>query len=113
VRDRAQRAFPKLIDDATSGTNAYNGSLIAMSWLGELTEGGFVAPLDDFYADASGKFPKFDIDAEAEPLRRLRFYGGKQYVVPYDGDGQILFYRRDLLNDPKHQAAFKEAIGYE
>ncbi len=111
VTDPVQRAFTRLVDDATGGTNAYHGSLVAMSWLGELVGGGLLLPLDDFYRDAS-KFPKYDVNAEFEPLRQLRFFGGKQYAVPYDGDGQILYYRRDLLNDPNHQTAFKTAVGY-
>ena len=30
-----------------------------------------------------------------------------------DADGQILYYRRDLLTDPTHQAAFKAEYGYD
>ena len=30
-----------------------------------------------------------------------------------DADGQVLYYRRDVLNDPANQAAFKAAVGYD
>ena len=38
VADPIEGAFTKLMDDATSGTNAYDASMIAMQWLGELAE---------------------------------------------------------------------------
>ena len=31
-------------------------------------------------------------------MRALRMYDDKKYVVPYDADGQVLYYRRDLLD---------------
>ena len=45
-------------------------------------------------------------------MRQLRYYGGQQYVVPSDCDGQALYYRRDLLTDPEHAAAFEDEYGY-
>jgi len=112
VGDPIEGAFAKLMDDATSGINAYDGSMIGMQWLGELVEGGLVVPLDEYYADTSGKFPAYDINTEPEPMRQLRYYGGQQYVVPSDCDGQALYYRRDLLTDPEHAAAFEDEYGY-
>lgn len=113
VADPIESAFSKLIDDASSGTNAYDGSMIAMQWLGELAEGDFLQPLDEYYADTSGKFPSYDINTEPQSLRQLRYYGGQQFVVPYDCDGQALYYRRDLLTDENHQKAFQDEYGYE
>lgn len=112
VADPIEGAFTKLMDDATSGVNAYDASMISMHWLGELAEGGLVYPLDEFYGDTSGKFPTYDISTEPESMRILRYYGGQQFVVPYDCDGQALYYRRDLLNDPEHASAFEAEYGY-
>lgn len=112
VGDPIESAFSKLMEDATSGTNTYDASMIAMQWLGELVEGDLVLPVDEFYADTSGKFPAYDISTEPESMRQLRYYGGRQYVIPYDCDGQALYYRRDLLNDPEHAAAFEDEYGY-
>jgi multiple sugar transport system substrate-binding protein len=44
--------------------------------------------------------------------RGLLSYGGKKYMVANDHDGQVMYYRRDLLADPRHQAAFKQKYGY-
>ena len=112
VGDPIEGAFTKLMDDATSGTNSYDGSMIAMQWLGELVEGDLVVPLDEYYGDTTNKFPKFDISTQPESLRLLRYYGDQLYVVPIDNDGQALYYRRDLLNDPDHASAFQDEYGY-
>ena len=46
-------------------------------------------------------------------LRDLYTWEGKGYGVLNDADGQVLYYRRDVLTDAKWQAAFKERHGYD
>ncbi|HRA46974.1 MAG TPA: extracellular solute-binding protein [Thermomicrobiales bacterium] len=111
VADPIENAFPKLLEDAVNGTNAIDGSVIGMWWLGELVEGDFVLPYDDMYADASGKFPAFNAEDEFVGMQALRVYDGKRYVVPYDCDGQVLYYRRDVLTDQKWMDEYKTATG--
>jgi multiple sugar transport system substrate-binding protein len=115
VADPIEGAFPKLVQDQSSGTNSYNGYQISMDWLGELVEGDYVLPIDEWYNDTSGKFPDIKQTVEEEPdsLKTLRSYGGQMYVVPNDCDGQVLYYRRDLLTDENHQKAFKDEKGYD
>jgi multiple sugar transport system substrate-binding protein len=113
IPDPIGEAFPKLLDDITSGTNQFDASMIGMWWLGELVAGDYILPYDDYYADTSGKFPQFDFEDELPGMQSLRTYEGKKYVVPYDADGQILYYRRDLLSDEAHMAAFQDEYGYE
>lgn len=105
--------FPKVINDATSGAGAYDTSLIGAWWLGDLVEGGYVLPIDDLYADSSDKFPQYDIEDMLPGIKKLMYYGGDMYVVPNDADGQVMYYRRDLIEDPAHMAAFKEVYGYD
>jgi multiple sugar transport system substrate-binding protein len=104
-------SFPILLDDAASGTNQFDAAMIGMWWLGDLVAGDYILPFDDFYADTSGKFPAFNFDDELPGVRALRVYDGKKYVVPYDADGQVLYYRRDILTDPTHMAEYKTATG--
>lgn len=111
IADPIETAFAKLLEDAATGTNSIDGSVIGMWWLGELVAGDFVRSYDDFYDDTEAGFPAFDFDAELPGMRALRSYGGKKYVIPYDCDGQVLYYRRDLLNDEGHKAAYKEKTG--
>ena len=105
--------FPKLMTDLTTGTGQYDTSIAGAWWLGDLVGGDYILPLDDYYNDTSGKYPKWDIeDVQAGP-RSLLTYDGKLYEVANDHDGQVMYYRRDLFEDPAHQAAFKEKYGYD
>jgi multiple sugar transport system substrate-binding protein len=44
-------------------------------------------------------------------LQALRQYAGSRYVIPYDGDGQCLYYRRDILTDPTWMEQYKTETG--
>jgi multiple sugar transport system substrate-binding protein len=111
IADPIENAFSKLIEDAVNGTNAIDGSVIGMWWLGELVEGDYVLSYDDFYAVTSDKFPKFDFTQDFSGLQALHEYDGKKYVIPYDCDGQVLYYRKDILTDPKWMEQYKTDTG--
>ncbi|GAB4451426.1 MAG: hypothetical protein Fur0044_46760 [Anaerolineae bacterium] len=103
--------FPKLLTDMTTGTGEYDTSIAGAWWLGDLVAGDFIIPYDDYYNDP--RFPKWDIEDVQPGPRALLEYGGKKYMVANDHDGQVMYYRRDLLEDAEHQAAFKEKYGYD
>ena len=77
--------------------------------VGELVEGNHLVPYDAYYKDP--RFPAWDIEQVLPAPRSLLQYGGHKYMVANDHDGQVMYYRRDLLNDPKHRAAFQRAYG--
>ena len=103
--------FPKLMTDLTTGTGQYDTSIAGAWWLGDLVGGDFIVPYDDWYNDP--RFPQWDIEDVLPGPRALLMYGGKKYMVANDHDGQVMYYRRDLLEDPNHQAAFKDQYGYD
>jgi multiple sugar transport system substrate-binding protein len=103
--------FPKLLTDMTTETGEYDTSIAGAWWLGDLVAGDFIQPYDDWYTD--DRFPKWDIEDVQPGPRALLEYGGKKYMVANDHDGQVMYYRRDLLEDAEHQAAFKEKYGYD
>ena len=105
--------FPKLMTDVTSGTGAYDASIAGAWWVGDLVEGDYILPLDEYYNDTSGKFPQWNIDDVLAGPKSLLTYGDNLYMVGNDHDGQVMYYRRDLIEDPTHQAAFAEAYGYD
>lgn len=105
--------FPKLMTDMTTGTGQYDTSIAGAWWLGDLVGGDYILPLDDYYNDTSGKYPKWDIEDVQQGPRDLLTYDGKLYMVANDHDGQVMYYRSDLFADPAHQAAFKEKYGYD
>ncbi len=102
--------FPKLMTDLTTGTGQYDTSIAGAWWLGDLVEGGFVLPYDEWY-NAEG-FPEWDYEDVLPGPRSLLEYGGSKYMVGNDHDGQVMYYRRDLIEDADHQAAFEAEYGY-
>lgn len=103
--------FPKLMQDLTTQTGQYDASIAGAWWLGDLVGGDFIRPYDEFYNDS--RFPQWDTEEVLPGPRELLSYGGSKYMVANDHDGQVMYYRRDLLEDPEHQQAFQEEYGYE
>ena len=102
--------YAKIISDMTNHTGKYDASLAGAWWLGELVAGDYIISYDKYYNDP--RFPKWNIDDVLPGPRSLLSYGGKKYMVANDHDGQVMYYRRDLLADPQHQAAFQQKYGY-
>jgi multiple sugar transport system substrate-binding protein len=102
--------FPTIISDMTNRVGKYDASIAGGWWLGDMVAGGHLLPYDKYYADP--RFPKWNSDDVLPGPRNLLSYGGKKYMVAYDHDGQVMYFRRDLLNDAKHQAAFRQRYGY-
>jgi len=97
--------------DLQRGDARYDAIVVPAFTYGDLIAGDYLRAVDDL--NASGRFPRWSYDAMPASLRGLHAWNGVGYGVPNDADGQILYYRRDILSDPKWQAAFKEAAGYD
>jgi multiple sugar transport system substrate-binding protein len=102
--------YPTIISDMTNRVGKYDASLAGSWWVGDMVAGGHLLPYDAYYDDP--RFPKWDFDDVLPGPRSLMSYGGKRYMVAYDHDGQVMYYRRDLLNAPQHRAAFQQRYGY-
>ena len=102
--------FAFLITDLTTGAGRYDASMAGAWWLGDLVSQDFILPYDQFYNDPH--FPHWDIEDVQPAPRTLLEYDGQRYMVANDHDGQVMYYRRDLLANPSHQAAFQQRYGY-
>ncbi len=102
--------YATFLSDVTNHVGHYDVSIAGAWWLGEFVESGFVIPYDKFYADP--RFPRWNIEDVLPAPRSLLSYGGQKYMVANDHDGQVMYYRRDLLEDPRHRDAFRKAYGY-
>lgn len=102
--------FPKLLTDVTTGTGQYDISVAGAWWLGDLVEGDFLYAYDELMGDE--RFPSWEYENVQEGPRSLLEYGGKKYMVANDHDGQVMYYRRDLIEDEEHMAAFEGEYGY-
>ena len=105
-----QELFPNFMSDLTNHTGKYDAAYAGSWWLGELVGGDYLISYDKYYNDP--RFPKWNIDDVLSAPRSLLSYGGKKYMVANDHDGQVMYYRRDLLANPQHQAAFRQKYGY-
>jgi len=105
-----QDLFPNFMSDLTTHAGKYDAAYAGAWWLGELVAGDFIQSYDKYYGDP--RFPRWSIDDVLPAPRSLLSYGGKKYMVANDHDGQIMYYRRDLLEDPRHRAAFRKKYGY-
>ncbi len=103
--------YAKMMLDLRQGTGLYDAVVVAAFFYGDLISGNYILPIDDYMA--SGDFPKWTYDSMPDSLRTLYTWKGVGYGTLNDADGQVLYYRRDLLNDPKWQAAFKKEVGYD
>ena len=105
-----QDLFPNFMSDLTNGVGKYDAAYAGAWWLGELVSGGYLLSYDKYYGDP--RFPRWNIDDVLPGPRRLLSYAGRKYMVANDHDGQVMYYRRDLLEAPLHRAAFQAKYGY-
>jgi len=103
--------YTKMMLDVRNGTGQYDAFMVGAFWYGDIVPNGYALPVDDM--NKSGRFPKWSYDDMPPSLRNIYTWGGVGYGVRNDADGQVLYYRRDVLNDPKNQADFKAATGHD
>lgn len=101
--------YAKIMLDLKEGQRLYDGIIVAAFFYGDLIAGNYMIPIDGYMA--SGKYPAWTYESMPASLKNLHTWDGVGYGVLNDADGQVLYYRRDVLNDPKWQAAFKAEIG--
>ena len=81
--------------------------------IGEFAGGGHTVLLNP-YIEKSSKINMSDWSKEM--LARYGEYpdaSGKIYALPINADAEGMHYRKDLFEDPKEKAGFKEKYGYE
>jgi len=101
----------KQIAEYLAGTGAYDVVTLSHPWMGDFVVGGLVEPLDPY-------IDKYMLKEDLEdilPVYRegLMTYGGKIYGLGDDGDVFILYYRKDLIEDPQNMMEFESEYGYD
>jgi len=80
------------------------------SWFyGDYITNGWIQPIDEWITKDG--FAKWDPNNMADPLKTLYTWEGKWYGSRFDGDAQLLYFRKDILSDPKWQDAYKKETG--
>jgi multiple sugar transport system substrate-binding protein len=86
--------FQKVQTDWTTGTNSIDIGVIAAGWGVELAGAGLLADLDPMVA----KDTKIDLNDIAPYFREyMQKIGGKTMAIQVDGDFQMVYYRKDVL----------------
>ena len=103
--------FTKIMQDFRSGAGAYDALNVIPSWMPDLVRAGALENLDPLV----DKFGYRDELKDIAPAYRdnQMTVGGKIYGFPDDGDVMILYYRKDIFEDPKMMEEFKAKHGYD
>lgn len=86
--------FPKIQNDWATGTNSIDVGVFAAGWGVELDAAGLLEDLDPYVAADD----KIDLDDVAPYFRDFgQKVGGKTKLLMVDGDFQMVYYRKDVL----------------
>ncbi len=97
--------YDKEILELATGTGAYDLVMFNPGWMGDYVD--FLVPLDDFMKKSD---PAWEDIHEGFRIWE-NTYEGKRYTLTMDGDIILLYYRKDIFEDPKEQANFKSKYG--
>ena len=103
--------FTKTLAEHRAGTGAYDLLNVIPAWMPDLVNAGALEPLDDLVDEHGYREELQDIAPTYRDNQMT--YNGQIYGFPDDGDVFLLYYRTDLFGDADHQAAFKDAYGYD
>jgi multiple sugar transport system substrate-binding protein len=102
--------YSKPIAEHFAGSGAYDILDIEPAWIPAMAEGGVIAPIDDLLAKYSNPADQ----ADYHPLySAMTTYKGKTWGFFDDGDVFMLYYRRDVFEDPKLKDAYKAKFNQE
>jgi multiple sugar transport system substrate-binding protein len=102
--------YSKPIAEHIAQSGAYDILDIEPAWIPSLADGGVIAPIDDLVAKHMNKA---DLDDYHPLYKFLPTYKGKRWGFFDDGDMFALYYRRDVFEDPKLQAAYKQKFNQD
>jgi len=103
--------YAKVVTDMINPFGRFDVILVPNDWIGEFATKRLILQLDKFVEKYRAEL-KFD-DILPHLRNRLMKWAGHYYVVMFDGDNHMLYYRKDLLNSAKAKEMFKKEFGYE
>jgi multiple sugar transport system substrate-binding protein len=102
--------FPTLEAKATAASTDFDAFLVANIWVADLSNLGYIEPLDDFItADINdAELAWTDIP---DGMKKKNSYGGHTYMMTVDNDMMNLFYRKDIFGSTTWQTAYNTDTG--
>ncbi|GAB4540383.1 MAG: extracellular solute-binding protein [Anaerolineae bacterium] len=104
--------YSNQIQDHLTGGGSYDAVDVSPLWMQDFVNAGVLEPLDPYIekymnpADLEDYLPVYS----SEGVMKI---DGVTYGLFDDGDVFVLYYRKDLFEDPDNQAEFKAAYGYD
>jgi multiple sugar transport system substrate-binding protein len=99
--------YDKEILELSTGTGAYDLVMLNPGWMGDYVD--YLLPLDDYMEKSDPAWE--DIHEGFRVWENT--YEGQRYTLTMDGDVILLYYRKDLFDNPDEQAAFRQKYGYD
>src|SRR5215212_4798407 len=90
--------YTKMMLDLRNGTGQYDAFMVGAFWYGDIVPAGYGFQIDELMQ--SGKYPKWSYDVMPPSLKALHQWEGKSYGILNDADGQVLYYRKSVLENP-------------
>jgi ABC-type glycerol-3-phosphate transport system substrate-binding protein len=99
----------KLVPQLISPKGSYDAIVVDFYWVGEFTKAGWLMPLDDLV-----KRDNFDTGVYVPKLMDLvGRVDNTLYMLPFYNYSMAVIYRKDMIEDPREQAAFKAKFGMD
>jgi multiple sugar transport system substrate-binding protein len=111
VESPVDQIFTRIMQAHRAGTAAYDIVNVIPNQMPDLALSGALEPLDA-YVEKYGYGEELEGIAPVYRDNQMRVEG-TIYGFPDDGDVLVLYYRKDIFEDPDMQAAFREAHGYD
>ena len=108
-------AVNKVMLDLNSRRGRYDFILQPHRELGRFVKNGHVEALEPYLADKALRDPSFQPEKQLYQglWKEISWYEGKVYGFPFTALTMYMWYRDDLLKDPKERAGFKAKYGYD
>lgn len=103
----------KVMMDLSMGQGTFDVLVMTANQIGLYAGADFIIPIDEFVNDKDVADPRLDLEDFSSALLDIASWKGRLYGLPFKPDMQLLYYRKDLFEDPKVREQFKAFAGRE
>jgi multiple sugar transport system substrate-binding protein len=100
--------FPTMVQEHIAATGALDVMDVVPAWMADMVTQGIVEPLDPYIEQFMNPA---DLEDFHPVYRNLMNYGGGIYGLFDDGDTFLLYYNREIFDNPEYQQEFEEEFG--
>ena len=106
-----EEIFSTIMTDHLGGGGSVDLLDVVPAWMGDLAAAGALEPLDPFIEQY---YPEDELlGIHPAYFESWAYVGDTIYGIPDDGDVHILYYRKDLFEDPENMEEFQAEYGYD